>query len=123
ELAARGEVFTPAGSGKKKQAAKKSDLVEIEAPAPAAASGGMTLVQRIRKIEEVLEALRPALKADNGDVELVDVDGKVVYVNLVGACSGCQMAAMTLGGIQQKLIEALGEFIKVIPASERPAVA
>ena len=83
----------------------------------------MTLVQRIRKIEEVLEALRPALKADNGDVELVDVDGKVVYVNLVGACSGCQMAAMTLGGIQQKLIEALGEFIKVIPASERPAVA
>ncbi|HAG95690.1 MAG TPA: iron-sulfur cluster assembly scaffold protein NifU, partial [Gammaproteobacteria bacterium] len=65
----------------------------------------------------------PALKADNGDVELVDVDGKVVYVNLVGACSGCQMAAMTLGGIQQKLIEALGEFIKVIPASERPAVA
>lgn len=123
ELAARGEVFTPAGSGKKKQATKKSDLVEIEAPAPAAASGGMTLVQRIRKIEEVLEALRPALKADNGDVELVDVDGKVVYVNLVGACSGCQMAAMTLGGIQQKLIEALGEFIKVIPASERPAVA
>ena len=92
ELAARGEGFTPAGSGKKKQAAKKSDLVEIEAPAPAAASGGMTLVQRIRKIEEVLEALRPALKADNGDVELVDVDGKVVYVNLVGACSGCQMA-------------------------------
>ncbi len=83
----------------------------------------MTMVQRIHKIEEVLEALRPALKADNGDVELVDVEGKVIYVNLIGACSGCQMAAMTLGGIQQKLIEALGEFVKVIPASERPAVA
>ncbi|NIR94976.1 MAG: iron-sulfur cluster assembly scaffold protein NifU, partial [Gammaproteobacteria bacterium] len=53
----------------------------------------------------------------------VDVEGKVIYVNLIGACSGCQMAAMTLGGIQQKLIEALGEFVKVIPASERPAVA
>ncbi|MAR89760.1 MAG: Fe-S cluster assembly protein NifU [Pseudomonadota bacterium] len=122
ELAARGETFVPAAAGKKKPA-KKSGLVEIEEPAPAAASGGMTLVQRIRKIEEVLEALRPALKADHGDVELVDVEGKVVYVNLIGACSGCQMAAMTLGGIQQKLIEALGEFVKVIPASERPAVA
>lgn len=126
EMAARGETFVPAASGKKKAKKvekKKPDLVGIEMPsaAPAAASGGLTLVQRIRKIEEVLEAMRPALRADNGDVELVDVDGKTVYVNLVGACSGCQMAAMTLGGIQQKLIEAMGEFIKVIPASERPA--
>ncbi|MBA55563.1 MAG: Fe-S cluster assembly protein NifU [Pseudomonadales bacterium] len=130
EMAARGETFVPAASGKKKAKKvekKKPDLVEIEVPgavpaaAPAAAKGGLTLVQRIRKIEEVLEAMRPALRADNGDVELVDVDGKTVYVNLVGACSGCQMAAMTLGGIQQKLIEAMGEFIKVIPASERPA--
>lgn len=126
EMAARGETFVPAASGKKKAKKvekKKPDLVEIEVPsaAPVAAKGGLTLVQRIRKIEEVLEAMRPALRADNGDVELVDVDGKTVYVNLVGACSGCQMAAMTLGGIQQKLIEAMGEFIKVIPASERPA--
>ncbi|RLU02006.1 Fe-S cluster assembly protein NifU [Ketobacter sp.] len=126
EMAARGETFVPAASGKKKAKKvekKKPDLVEIEAPVakPAAASAGLTLVQRIRKIEDVLEAMRPALRADNGDVELVDVDGKTVYVNLVGACSGCQMAAMTLGGIQQKLIEAMGEFIKVIPASERPA--
>ena len=126
EMAARGETFVPAASGKKKAKKaekKKPDLVEIEIPsaAPAAAKSGLTLVQRIRKIEEVLEAMRPALRADNGDVELVDVDGKTVYVNLVGACSGCQMAAMTLGGIQQKLIEAMGEFIKVIPASERPA--
>ncbi|MEE2730195.1 MAG: Fe-S cluster assembly protein NifU [Pseudomonadota bacterium] len=126
EMAARGETFVPASSGKKKTKKvekKKPDLVGIEAPVakPAAASAGLTLVQRIRKIEDVLEAMRPALRADNGDVELVDVDGKTVYVNLVGACSGCQMAAMTLGGIQQKLIEAMGEFIKVIPASERPA--
>jgi len=126
EMAARGETFVPAASGKKKAkpapaAPKKPDLVTIDAPVPAAAKGALTMVQRIRKIEEVLEAMRPALRADNGDVELVDVDGKNVYVNLIGACSGCQMAAMTMGGIQQKLIEAMGEFIKVIPASERPA--
>ncbi|TNF58838.1 MAG: iron-sulfur cluster assembly scaffold protein NifU, partial [Burkholderiales bacterium] len=38
----------------------------------------------------------------------------------IGACTNCQLAAMTMGGIQQKLIEAMGEFIKVVPASERP---
>jgi NifU-like protein len=116
-LAERGEVFAPAAVAAKKVAAKPAAK-----PAPAVAkapAGGLTLVQRIRKIEEVLEALRPNLRADHGDVELVDVDGKSVYVNLIGACSGCQMAAMTLGGIQQKLIEALGEFVKVVPASER----
>ena len=55
-------------------------------------------------------------------MELVDVDGKTVYVNLIGACSGCQLAVSTLGGIQQKLIEALGEFIKVVPNSERQSL-
>jgi NifU-like protein len=52
----------------------------------------------------------------------VDVDGNTVYVNLIGACTNCQLAAVTLGGIQQKLIEAMGEFIKVVPASEREAM-
>ena len=68
----------------------------------------------------MLEGLRPALQADGGDVELMDIEGKNIYVKLVGACNGCQMAAMTLGGVQQKLIEELGEFVKVIPHTERP---
>ena len=83
----------------------------------------LTTVQRIRRIEEVLESLRPMLQADHGDVELVDVDGNTIYVNLTGACSGCQMAAMTLGGIQQKLIEALGEFVRVVPVAPGAAAA
>jgi len=93
-----------------------------EAPAePAvAASGGMTSLQRIKRIEMVLESLRPQLKADGGDVELVEVIGNTIYVNMIGACSGCQLAAATLGGIQQRLIEDLGEFIKVIPATQMP---
>lgn len=80
--------------------------------------GGLTNLQRIRRIEQVLESLRPTLQRDHGDVELVDVDGNVIYVNLVGACTGCMMAGATLGGIQQQLIEALGEFVRVVPASE-----
>ncbi|MCY0965639.1 Fe-S cluster assembly protein NifU [Parathalassolituus penaei] len=121
EMAARGETFVPGAVGKKKEGVVKLKSPKPEAaPVVAAAKGKLTTVQRIRVIEEVLEGLRPALKADGGDVELIDVDGKNIYVNLVGACSGCQMAAMTLGGVQQKLIETLGEFVKVVPHSERP---
>lgn len=78
----------------------------------------LTNLQRIKKIEEVLTSLRPALMADGGDVELVEVIGNTAYVNMTGACSGCQMAAMTIAGIQQRLMEVMGEFIKVVPASE-----
>lgn len=78
----------------------------------------LTNLQRIKKIEQVLDSLRPSLMADGGDVELVEVIGNTAYVNMTGACNGCQMAAMTIAGIQQRLMEVLGEFIKVVPASE-----
>jgi len=85
--------------------------------------GGMTMLQRIKKIEMVIESIRPQLQADRGDVELVDVDGDIVYVYLTGACSGCQMASLTLSGIQQRLMEALGEFIRLVPVQQKPAAA
>ena len=110
-LAERGETFS-AGSA------------AVATPAPAAAAAPvMGTLARIRKIEAVLDSIRPALQADNGDVQLVDVDGKTIYVHLTGACTGCQMAAMTLGGIQQPLIEELGEFVKVVPASKEALVS
>jgi NifU-like protein len=84
-------------------------------PKEEAVKGGMTNLQRIRKIEAVLESVRPQLKRDGGDIELVDVDGKTIYVNMTGACAGCQMEALTLQGIQQKLMEELKEFIKIVP--------
>ena len=98
--------------------APDTDLTPLVAPTPIAAKGKLTMVQRIRRIEEVLDAMRPTLQADGGDVELIDVDGNTVYVKMTGACSGCQAAALTLGGIQQKMMETLGEFIKVVPESE-----
>ncbi|MEW6646888.1 MAG: Fe-S cluster assembly protein NifU [Pseudomonadota bacterium] len=85
--------------------------------------GGLTNLQRIRRIEQALDELRPMLRRDHGDVELVEVDGNTIYVNLIGACTGCMMAGATLGGIQQKLIEALGEVVRVVPASEMKRVA
>jgi len=115
-LADNGEAFIAAGIG---GAVAANATVASPVPAPSATVGGGT-IKRLRTIEEVLAKVRPALQADNGDVELVEVDGKTIYVHLTGACSGCQMAAMTLGGIQQQLIEALGEFVKVLPDTEMP---
>jgi Fe-S cluster biogenesis protein NfuA len=49
------------------------------------------------KVEAALNKIRPALQADGGGVELVNVDDKgVVSVRLIGACGGCPMARMTL---------------------------
>jgi len=57
------------------------------------------------KVEAALKDIRPALQADGGDVELVDVsaDG-IVKVRLKGACGGCPMAQLTLKqGIEKRL--------------------
>ncbi len=57
------------------------------------------------EVEKVLAQIRPALQADGGDVELVDVteDG-LVKVRLTGACGSCPMSQMTLKmGIERKL--------------------
>ncbi|MEJ2200953.1 MAG: NifU family protein [Desulfuromonadaceae bacterium] len=59
------------------------------------------------KVQEALDLIRPALQADGGDVELVDVsaDG-VVSVRLKGACGSCPMSTMTLKmGIEKTLVE------------------
>jgi len=110
-MAEKGETYDP-------EAPAAIPAVAATAAAPAPAAGGMTNLQRIRRIEMVIESIRPTLQADGGDVELVEVAGNTIYVNMTGACSGCQMAAMTLGGIQQRLMEELGEFLKVVPASQ-----
>jgi Fe-S cluster biogenesis protein NfuA len=70
------------------------------------------------KVEQALGEVRPALQADGGDVELVDVtpDG-IVKVKLTGACHGCPMAEMTLRqGIESHLKERVPEVKAVEPA-------
>lgn len=119
-------VATPATEARKpvislealeKAAAATEILAPVaEAPAPAtAAAPRYTTLQKIRLIEETLEEIRPYLKKDGGDCELVDVDGSNVIVKLTGACVGCQMASMTVGGVQEKLIGKLGIPLRVVP--------
>lgn len=100
------------------------DMPSVSAPqATDAAASGLSTLQRIRKIEAVIEAVRPQLQRDKGDIELIDVVGKTVYVRLTGACTGCQLASVTLSGIQQQLIESLGEFIQLLPVSKSSVTA
>ena len=69
------------------------------------------------KIEELLNIVRPALQADGGDVELVEVsDDGVVKVKLTGACGGCPMSQITLKeGIERYMKEAYSD-IKAVEA-------
>jgi len=56
------------------------------------------------EIEKAIEELRPYLRADGGNIELVGVENGVVKVRLTGACAGCPMARMTLHwGVEQFL--------------------
>ena len=69
------------------------------------------------KIEEALEKIRPALMADGGNVELVDVTDGVVKVRLTGACGGCPMSQMTLKmGIERHLKKEIPEVKEVVAA-------
>jgi Fe-S cluster biogenesis protein NfuA len=67
------------------------------------------------RVEKSLERIRPALQADGGDVELVEVteDG-VVKVRLVGACRGCPMSQLTLAnGVERVVKEDVPEVVRV----------
>jgi len=56
------------------------------------------------KVESALNKVRPALIADGGNVELVDVNEGVVKLRLTGACSGCPMATITLKNAVERII-------------------
>jgi Fe-S cluster biogenesis protein NfuA len=67
------------------------------------------------KVEAALKQIRPALQADGGDVELVDVNDGIVKLRLQGACAGCPMATMTLQqGIERVLKEQVPEVKEVV---------
>jgi len=83
-----------------------------EAPSQAA--------ERERTILAVIDEIRPNLKRDGGDCELIEIDGNKIMVKLTGACVFCKLASATLEGIQARMIEKLGEFVRVIPVAGAP---
>jgi Fe-S cluster biogenesis protein NfuA len=68
-------------------------------------------------IEKVLETVRPALRMDGGNIELIGVDEKtgVVQVRMQGACVGCPMSQITLKmGVEAALIDAVPGVTEVV---------
>ena len=62
------------------------------------------------KVEMALNKIRPALQADGGNIELVDVIDGIVKVRLTGACGGCPMSQMTLKmGVEKALKQQVPE--------------
>lgn len=66
------------------------------------------------RVEAVLERVRPFLRADGGDIELVEIIGNSADVKLTGMCAGCPSAHMTLYlGVESALREEIPEFENV----------
>ncbi len=63
-----------------------------------------------QKVEEVLEKIRVGLKAEGGDIELIEVKDGDVYVRLTGACGTCPMSSMTMKNfVESTLMKELPE--------------
>ncbi|MBP5176672.1 MAG: NifU family protein [Treponema sp.] len=69
-----------------------------------------------KKVLETLDAFRPALNAEGGDMEFLSIDDENrVHIKLTGACDGCPMATMTLKmGIERYLKETCPEITEVV---------
>ena len=67
----------------------------------------MTTLEKVKKIEEVIEReIKPTLKKDGGDIQLIDVDGDFVTVSLRGSCANCYSSRTTLKEyVEKKLRE------------------
>ena len=73
-------------------------------------------IQRMKLIEETIEReIRPSLRTDGGDIDLVDIEGNKVLVTLRGACTACPSSDFTLKGlVQTKLREFVSDDIEVV---------
>ena len=87
--------------------------------APAGADGQMRTA-----VQEAIDAIRPALQMDGGDITLIDVDESrgVVDIELIGACVGCPASTMTLkAGIERILKDRVDGITEVNAAGLEPA--
>ena len=71
--------------------------------------------ETVTKVLEALETIRPFLNKDGGDIELVDVKDKTVYVKLVGNCNGCPMSFSTMKlGVENTIKQHAPEISEVV---------
>ncbi len=87
-----------------------------ESPVTGEKKKPLTNIRRMQLVNETItDVIRPILQKDGGDIELLDVDGKKVYVALRGTCSHCVASMVTLKNlVEAKLREFVEEDIEVI---------
>ena len=114
--------YTKAGGGCAKCHPKIETLIESvrkdmgkEAPPPKLEKKKLTNIQKIKLIEETIgREIVPALKADGGDLDLIDIDGNKVFVALRGKCSFCPSSEVTLKQyVETKLREFVSDELEV----------
>lgn len=101
--------FTKAGGGCGKCLDKLADLLaeakglkKVLTPLEVKPAG-LTNIQRMKLVNKIIdEEISPSLQKDGGNIELVDVDGKRVLVQLRGACSSCKSSQLTLKQFVEK---------------------
>jgi Fe-S cluster biogenesis protein NfuA len=75
-----------------------------ENPADSNSPSNLKETKMKEQVQAAIDKIRPMLKADGGDVELLEVTDGIVKVRLQGACAGCPMSQMTLkNGIERML--------------------
>lgn len=75
--------------------------------------------RRIQVIRDVIEEIRPNLRRDGGDCEFIGLEDSKVMIRLTGACVMCRLSAATLENIQARVVERLGEFVRLVPVPTR----
>ncbi len=108
--------FTKAGGGCGKCLERLGDILaevkggaKVLKPIEPVKPAGLTNLQRIKLVSKIIEEeIAPSLQKDGGNIELVDVDGKTVLVQLRGACSSCKSSQLTLKQfVEKRLREAV----------------
>ncbi len=96
--------------------ARVQGRTQVELPKAPTPPKRLSNIQKIQMIQETIEReVRPALKKDGGDIELVDVEGNTVIVSMRGNCAQCRVASFTLRDVvQAKLREFVTEEIVVV---------
>ena len=94
-------------------------LDQIERTADIAPQPEAAEETRERLVRQALAELRPYLQADGGDCELVAIEGCLVKIRMAGTCVGCQMASLTVSGIQERLAAKLGMPLRIMPVPKR----
>jgi len=69
------------------------------------------------KVREILEAIRPAIQADGGDIEAIGFEEGILTLRFLGACVGCPSAEITLRQFIERSFASVPEVTEVVAAS------